>query len=286
MSEREKALALFGGSAADDLGDFIKSPKIIRMKIVQPTSQDGTAGTIAFTNAPDDDAAWSPVKTLTGVIPLKFFKTRVMFGKGFKSAAACGSSNARQPDGRFMNPPASNCNLCVASLWDNSCSSQDLSEKRALEKELGRKQPKNAPVCSEVLNIICVDDRQIPYLMTFHTYSQIKTIQKELIDPLIKASYKGRRPFQVCFDVTLKETKGEDGRWYDPMLSPLRENKNIDHLVEAYHWAKNYGQQAVTNTHAIEDSEKRQLPPSDPNELRDGPDDFGEPPPFDDEVPF
>lgn len=231
-----------------DWGEFAETKVSIRCDVGQPTSRGGKKiGLFNFSST------FEPVAELRDVVLLYPGKNRVLFGKEMDGPRRCGSDNYHQPSSLIRDPISRSCGDCFASKWDSAMTDQEMSLKRALEKELNRKEGV-APVCTETINLIVWDHRKVPFSLKFQK-TQLKIVQDSLISFL---KFSGRRPFETKFDIGLKEHENRSGKWFEYVFhnfTPLssEESNEARFYFEAF---KLRGEEALAQQHAEMDAEK------------------------------
>ena len=189
--------------------DLDKDDLIIpKLKIVQPTSEEGTAGTFRL-NLGDE------FKELR-VVFLRFSKGRVMFSKNLKEGALCGSSDRIHPHPFFENPMSDSCASCPYGAWD------------------GRKPSE----CNESYTLLGVDvETRIPFF--FQTRSTAIRPTKLFLSGIAFRAQKLKADMWN-FEVTLrlKEVVNDKGKFYVPVFDKLTYLKESPYAEDAELYAK------------------------------------------------
>lgn len=172
----------FWGSMTDQ--DFA----IPRVKIGQPTSQEGTAGNFNFNNG-------KSLPVLEGCKLLAPRKTRVLY-RGDAKASRCGSDDFYVPSPRFKDPISTNCMTCYAAQWGEE------EDKQALAKEVAKQGNINPPLCKETYNLLMLDESNSPFFIQFQS-TQLKEVQQKLFSRL-KFEFASVLPCCVQFDIKLE----------------------------------------------------------------------------------
>jgi hypothetical protein len=187
----------FEGVSQDDL-------IVPRLKIVQPTSQEGTAGTFRDTVSGEESA------TLEDVVVLKMTKARRLFED---SDLRCASDDMLKPRGSIADPIHSECATCPLAVWTTVD---------------GKRTP---PKCAETWNFLVVHEG-LPYYMTFHG-AAMTNVRKFITAITLRAAKLKANLFDFVMTLELDEKKFDKGRAYMPVFSNLRvendeENKSIN----------------------------------------------------------
>ena len=231
----------------DDFGNLPRPPSPIRCTVGQPTSQKGEVGKFNFSK-PD----WAPTDKMVGVTVLAPRATRVLFGKTFQSASRCGSDNYQTPAPRYSNPVWGNCLECPAALWPNQLVTKEQMEKRdELIKELEPKRL-NIPLCTEMVNLMMIDDRLTPFLMQF-SKTQLKNVYDNLINVF---RYSGKRIFSQSFDIGLKKISSASGTYFECVFSNFRDVDDVKKFEDMHKFWSAMAERTIGEQHAQMDAEK------------------------------
>jgi hypothetical protein len=185
----------------------------IRCEIGQPMSQGKETGKFNFST---DE--WKPQEKLTNVVVVYPARTRVLYGKGLKVKRRCGSDNWVLPSPTIENPINTKCLECPLSKWDSELSPDELAFKRKMETETDKKQML-APLCKDTIQLVVVDDRMVPYSLRFQKAS-LAVVTQKLIN---RIKYKGKLPYQVAFDLSLKMGDPNKGKFYEYVFENVRD---------------------------------------------------------------
>jgi hypothetical protein len=142
----------FTGFEGIDPSNFI----IPRIKIVQPTSKEGTAGTFRVNLTGDE------FKELD-IIAVKAVMGRVMWDKANpgNDKALCRSFDFLRPDSSIEDPPSSECARYVMGTNKKQILKPICSKGQWFDKE--------RPECSETFNLLCVlAEDQLPFWISLH----------------------------------------------------------------------------------------------------------------------
>ncbi|RJX19003.1 MAG: hypothetical protein C4575_09515 [Desulforudis sp.] len=197
------------------LEDMDKSDIVIpRLRVVQPTSKEGTPGKLRLNLTGDE------FDQLT-VVFIKATKGRVLFDReNLGSPPLCGSLDRVRPSNFFESPISDRCGQCPMAGWT---------------KDNGRNAP---PECNESYTLLGLDvDNRIPFF--FQTRSTgIRPTKLFLSAVFFQA--KRRNADLVDFQVTLKtkETVGEKGKFYVPVFEKPVYLKDRPYREEAAAYAR------------------------------------------------
>lgn len=198
---------------------------------------------------------WEPLDSLKNVIIVKASFSRVLYGATFDSPSRCGSDNGRVPGSRYEKPICSDCTSCFAPKWDNESTPEEISKKQALAQELKVKDyTSSKPLCHDTINLTCVDDRMIPFILKFQK-TQLKVVQNSLLNPL---KFTKKRIFSRSLDIGLKKVEASSGTYYEYVFTNFKDTDPflLPQLVEIAEFCKNNGEQIIANHYAEMDKEK------------------------------
>lgn len=231
-----------------DWGDLAPTrDRLITCRVGQPTSRKkGTQiGKFNYSNE------WEPSDKIEGATVVLAHRTRVLYGKTFESPRRCGSDNYHQPSSFIKDPIWDRCADCIASKWPDGLTPVGIQERNKLIAELDAKNT-GGPLCSDTINLVLVDSRKIPFVITAQK-TQISKVKNELIN---KLSWSGKRKYQLKFDVTLVEKTTNKGKWYEYEFSNFRDVDNEQELLGFVKLFEMSGETALANEHNAMDMEK------------------------------
>lgn len=170
-----------------------------RFRIVQPTSDEGTAGNFR------DVISGEEYESLEGVVPLRFTKGRVYFLRPEEGGGlACASDDRIVPAERIEKPVQARCAGCPRAKWSS-----------------GEGGKRIKPDCSETWTLLMAVDA-VPYFITFKSAAMSAT--KKLLTQLTLRAKKQR--LDVCgfqFDMRLELHKFDMGKAYLPVFENVCE---------------------------------------------------------------
>jgi hypothetical protein len=169
---------------------------IPRLSIVQPSSQEGNPGHFR------DNISGDEHEFLEGLVPLKWRKGRVYFGKD-DAGLLCASDDRVAPAERIEEPKAERCAGCPHAQWAT-----------------GEGGKRIKPDCSETWSLLAAYEG-VPYFISFKSAAMKAT--KRLLTQLKLQAQKQRR--DLCgfqFDVRLEVEKFDLGKAYLPVFEKLR----------------------------------------------------------------
>jgi len=246
------------GNADDDFGELAHvRPKLIKAIVGQPTNESGfDVGKFNFNYS--DKELFPHTDKLEGVVALKFWVNRVLYGRKGQPSR-CSSSNSHEPSPRVEKPISTSCSNCPASGWDRTLDHTQLSIKRILETDLGKTAPSEKPLCTMNYNLLMIDHRMIPFVISA-SKTQIKNVEQNLITPL---KYSGKRLIERTFDVSLVKS----GAFYAFSFTNFRDTEDPVKFVEAYNFAREFGRSTVDSIHEKMDQDKEVGPSYDDEEI-------------------
>lgn len=197
----ERNLAVVGDRDMDvyvpeGMEDISRDDLVIpRLRIVQPVSEEGTAGNYLLNITGEE------FETLD-VVFFKFSKGRVYFSDNLKEGVLCGSHDRKTPSGYIETPMAESCLNCIYAQWG--------------KKDDGKPIP---PSCAETYNMLgyIVSDG-MPFFISFKG-TAIRPV-KLFLSGIAFRGRKARadmRQFQVTMG--LKQNSNEKGKFFVPTFS-------------------------------------------------------------------
>jgi hypothetical protein len=167
---------------------------IPRMRIVQPTSEEGTPGTFRLNITGDE------YQTIE-VVFIKAIKSRVMFDSDLNKGPLCGSLDRINPSSYFSlrdrTPMADKCAGCPYAEWGKD---------------------REAPQCNESYTLLGLDiNTRIPFFLTTRS-TGIKPTKMFLSAIFLKAKMKKAALSDFKVTLSLKEVKNDRGRFYVPVF--------------------------------------------------------------------
>lgn len=211
MKQASDAWGLAGG----DSGSLT-----IRAEIGQPSGSGKEVGKFNFSNP-----EWAPQEKLTNVVVVYPGRTRVLFGKGLKVKRRCGSDNFIMPSPYIPEPISQRCFECPMSMWDSDMTEHQLVAKRAMEKETGKPES-IAPLCKDTIQLVVVDEKMVPFSLRFQK-AALKIVTDKLIN---RIKYKGKMPFQVSFDMSLKKGDPNKGNYFEYVFENFRDLSEVEQV--------------------------------------------------------
>lgn len=170
---------------------------IPRMKIVQPTSKEGTQGSLRINLTGDEFAAMD-------VVIVKAMQGRVMWDQGNpgNEKPLCRSSDFLHPDSSIENPPSPECVRQVTS-----------TTKKTMLKSVCPNSGWNGsekPACGETWNLLCIQkDEFLPFWLSLAGTS-IAPVRRYLSAIALR-----RCPlWQFETVIATEEQKGDRGRYF------------------------------------------------------------------------
>lgn len=152
------------------------------------------------------------VEIFKGATLMSARKTRVLYGEGRGGGPSrCGSSNWREPDSRYTDPPWHSCLSCPLQMWESEMSGSDEAKKREWEDKLGAAH-RNVPLCKEQYDLIMVDETFQPFFVQFQKTS-LKVVQNLLIN---RIRNNHGVPWGARFDMGAALHTDKRGSWYVP----------------------------------------------------------------------
>ncbi|MCZ6787591.1 MAG: hypothetical protein O7E54_10570 [Planctomycetota bacterium] len=188
---------------------------IPRFSIVQPSSDEGTAGHFR------DNISGDEYEDLVGVVPLRFRKGRVYFLKPDDGGGlACASDDRITPAERIEKPVQDKCAGCPKAQWAT-----------------GEGGKRIKPDCSETWSLLMAHEG-VPYFITFKSAAMKAT--KRLLTLLKLQAQKQR--VDLCgfeFDIRLELHKFDTGKAYLPVFEKVRrvaasEYANYQSIYDAF----------------------------------------------------
>ena len=174
-----------GGMEAFDADDIV----IPKMRIVQPTSEEGTPGTFRLNLTEEEFHALD-------VVFIKATKGRVLFSKDLTEGAVCGSNDRIHPHPYFENPMAEACAECMYGKWEG----------------------RTPPECNESYTLLALD---IETLMPFFIQTKgtgVRPTKMFLSAVFLKAKQKKADLWDFRVTLMLKEVKNDRGKFYVPVF--------------------------------------------------------------------
>lgn len=177
---------------------------IPRFSIVQPTSENGTAGNIR------DQVSGDEFEALEYVVLLKVRKGRVYFAEPDAGGGVlCASDDRIAPAKRIEHPVQAACAGCPMAAWST------VGGKR--------KHPK----CQETYTFLLAVDG-LPYFMTFKS-GAIKDVKKLLTQLTLRCRKERLDVFGYQFGITTEEVKFDVGKAYMPRFTDLAKVSKADY---------------------------------------------------------
>lgn len=167
-----------------------------RLRIVQPTSKEGNAGTFRLSTTGEE---WGSLD----VAFLKLRKGRVLFDKDLKKGAICGSRDRKFPAPDFETPMNTDCLSCPYKDWDG----------------------RTPPECNETYDFlgVCTEDL-MPFFLSLRS-TAVKPAKGLITSILMKARSireNGKPAGHMCdvsVNMSLKKVDGDKGVFYVPVFS-------------------------------------------------------------------
>jgi len=197
IEKAEKAEML--GLEVFDTGDLI----LPRLRIVQPTSKEGTVGW--FKNNLTNEE-----KDKINAVVLAASKGRVCWGENLDEDPICRSSDGIHPSENVESPVNEICGtkengkrfepVCPNAMW-------------------GEKKDER-PICNEVINLLCIGkDDMVPFFISLHG-TQLKPVRAYLS----AVGLRRRSLYEYQATLKLKETTNGKGKYFVIQFEELKEN--------------------------------------------------------------
>jgi len=192
-----------------------------RMRIVQPTSKEGEAGTFILNLSGEGFLSLH-------VMPIKPVAGRVYWEKGKNDMPVCRSLDGLVPDPKVENPPSTEC-IRIVPVTPH----RDAAKAICPLAEWG--ENREAPECSEVYNLLCFElDEGFPFWLQLGGTS-VKPFKLFLS----AMNFRKRPPWHFHTTLTLTEKEGDLGKYYVFAYSPPKvldqdQRAELIELVEAY----------------------------------------------------